>query len=526
MISLKGLCGCLVGVGERVVPRRWYQIVVACLPVVWVLLGAGQAWGAGSASGFTELTGSGQSLIEEREGAVAATLPSGQVLIAGGVSGTSRVLSAELFDPATNTFAKLTGPGQSLVARRQLAIAATLPSGQVLIAGGTREGGGALSGAELFSPVTDTFTKLTGPGQSLIEGRFGAVAAMLPSGEVLIAGGVGASGFLSSAELFNPATDTFSKLAGSGQSMLEARDIASAAELPNGDVLIVGGYTGSVVLASAELFNPAADTFTKLTGAGQSLTEARYGAVAARLPSGQVLVAGGSNPAGCTSHCVETGVTRAELFNPATDTFEPTSPPVVSRHGAVAATLPSGEVLIAGGDTTRQLADHSAELFGPVAQAEIAGASFGEQALGKHSAVGMVTVTSIGAAGALDQRRHARREQTPRTSRSPLIPAKAQRSRSLSSARSALSSRPQAKAQPTRRSRSRTTRPNRLLRRSQAQASSHTSARNPQVPQSKNRTTLPNNPSLRRPTNQTPESNNTGLHPQLTREGTIRQRSS
>ena len=102
---------------------------------------------------------------------------------------------------------------------REMAVAATLPDGQVLIAGGARyEGSGAnawhhLSSAELFNPATDTFTKLEGAGQSLTEPREGAVAATLPDGQVLIAGGQSTSGSaLSSAELFDPATDTFTRL--------------------------------------------------------------------------------------------------------------------------------------------------------------------------------------------------------------------------------------------------------------------------------------------------------------------------
>ena len=107
---------------------------------------------------------------------------------------------------------------------------------------------------ELFNPATDTFTKLTGEGQSLIEARDGAVAATLPGGQVLITGGAGRGGYLASAELFTPATDTFTKLTGAGQSLVKARDRAVAATPPSGQVLIAGGDGAP---SSAELFNPA-----------------------------------------------------------------------------------------------------------------------------------------------------------------------------------------------------------------------------------------------------------------------------
>ena len=276
--------------------------------------------------------------------------------------------SAELFNPATDTFTKLTGAGQSLTEARYGAVAATLPSGQVLIAGGDNASGNCcLSSAELFNPATDTFTKLTGAGQSLTEARCGrgrgdaalragpdrgrvpaarrlarrarncstpprtrsrssrapasrspkhasgAVAATLPSGQVLIAGGYGTTGgvtWLASAELFNPATDTFTEAHGRGQSLTEAR------ERGRGDAAVRGGPdrgrrnqqprrcvergtlqpSGAGTIPGGEAGAPGPPPyFTKLTGAGQSLTEARQGAVAATLPDGQVLIAGGFN---------------------------------------------------------------------------------------------------------------------------------------------------------------------------------------------------------------------------------------
>ena len=59
--------------------------------------------------------------------------------------------------------------------------------------------------------------------------------------------------------------------------------------LPNGKVLVAGGDNGSGYLASAELYDPASGTWTA-TG---SLNTARYCHTATLLPNGKVLVAGG-----------------------------------------------------------------------------------------------------------------------------------------------------------------------------------------------------------------------------------------
>jgi len=59
--------------------------------------------------------------------------------------------------------------------------------------------------------------------------------------------------------------------------------------LPNGKVLVAGGYNGSTLVSSAELYDPASGTWTA-TG---SLNTARGRHTATLLPNGKVLVAGG-----------------------------------------------------------------------------------------------------------------------------------------------------------------------------------------------------------------------------------------
>jgi hypothetical protein len=190
---------------------------------------------------------------------------------------------------------------------------------------------------------TSYFSVLTAAGSTELQtARYDAVAASLPNGQVLIAGGKSNSAVLQSAELFNPANDTFTALTASGSTELQtARQGAVAASLPNGEVLIAGGYNGSSDLQSAELFNPANDTFTALPAAGSTeLQTARYGALAAPLPNGQVLIAGGYN-----------------------------------------------------GSSVLQ----SAELYSPAPQAAVAGGDFGDQTVGQPSPVSVVVVTNVGA---------------------------------------------------------------------------------------------------------------------------------
>jgi RTX calcium-binding nonapeptide repeat (4 copies)/Kelch motif len=340
--------------------RVLFLVVLLCFLAFGL---APQASAAGP--GFFSPTG---SMAVERVGAVAAPLPDGRVLIAGGYH--DAVSNAEIFDPAAGSFA----PTDSMPVPRAGAVAAPLPDGRVLIAGGYGR-----SSAEVFDPDTGTFSS-AGIGSMSVP-RAEAAAAPLPDGRVLIAGGCCSSElpyWLSSAEVFDPATNTFSS-AGIG-SMSRERAGAVAAPLPDGRVLVAGGNDTAFdensvppagTLSSAEVFDPATNTFSS-AGIG-SMSAARYDAVAAPLPDGRVLVAGGIANDFVLYRCY---LSSAEVFDPTTNTFSSAGIGSMSRPraDAAAAPLPDG-VLIAGGyyavagfsrgcpDTSLGDAGRTAEIF-------------------------------------------------------------------------------------------------------------------------------------------------------------------
>jgi len=285
------------------------------------------------------------SMAHARWSHTATLLPDGRVLVAGGDDRVKRLASAELYDPKTGEFSA-TG---SMTTGRELPTATLLPDGRVLVAGGDGVSSttfSPLASAELYDPKTGTFS----PTGSMGTVRANHTATLLPDGRVLIAGGWDASKRLASAELYDPKTGKFSATG----SMTTGRQLPTATLLPDGRVLVAGGSVGSSALASAELYDPKTGQFSP-TG---SMGTVREYHTATMLSDGRVLVAGGDN--GSTA-----ALASAELYDPATGQFSPTGSMGTVREVPTATLLPDGRVLVAGGD------DGSSTNFSPLASAEL-----------------------------------------------------------------------------------------------------------------------------------------------------------
>ncbi len=267
------------------------------------------------------------SFITARSAYTQTLLATGKVLVTGGFDASNLALaSSELFDSATGTFAA-TG---AMAIKRTYHTGTLLQSGKVLVVGG-----GSTMSAELYDTSTGAFTAAGVPKQS----HSNHSAIVLASGKVLIASG----SFSTSAEIYSPSTNTFAVTG----SLTTARQDQTAALLANGKVLVAGGWTtNGVDLASAELFDPAANAGVGAFAAVGSMSTPRSDFSAILLTSGKVLAAGGWNSI--------TGYQSAsELFDPNTNQFSATGAlkDLVARYGATR--MPDGRVLIVGGTGTQ-----------------------------------------------------------------------------------------------------------------------------------------------------------------------------
>jgi len=272
----------------------------------------------------------------------AAALADGRVLVVGGYGNDETQSNGEIYDPLTGTFSAI---ASDIPVGGERATATALDDGRVLIIGGFNMG--PLAGAQIFDPSSDTFTA-TG---ALNIGRFVHTATRLADGRVLVVGGLGGNEVRDDAEIYDPATGTFTLLTAT---MSVSRERHAASLLPDGRVLIAGGYTVGDQLNTAELFDPATETFSP---AANTMAIQRVDYRLRTLIDGQVLVIG--------SQRFDLTESTAELFSPLTDSFVSIPGPATERGSLDATVLDDGRVLLSGGSN---LLDVKA---GPVPYGEI-----------------------------------------------------------------------------------------------------------------------------------------------------------
>lgn len=287
--------------------------------------------------------------------AAVTMLLDGSLLLAGGDRMNLSQATAARYDPSTGRWSA-TG---SMGAARRRHTATLLRNGQVLVTGGIDDFGTTLQSAELYNPVTGTWTPtmgaLTGP-------RNNHTATLLADGRVLIAGGVDTAPALNTSELFNPSTRTF---AASGN-LVTPRYQHRAVRLQDGTVLAISGSAPQLTPSTrpqVERYNPTTGQWTA-TGA---LSTGRVDFSATLLPSGDVLVAGGTANSGAVQ-------TSCERYDPGAGLWTATGALATARRFHTANLLPTGRVLVAGGSSmTAPL--QSAELYDPTSGTWASGGS-------------------------------------------------------------------------------------------------------------------------------------------------------
>jgi N-acetylneuraminic acid mutarotase len=297
-----------------------------------------------------------------REAHSAVLLNTGKVLVVAGLQSYPDCTyrnSAELYDWTTNTWAA-TG---SLSLNRSSATTTLLSNGKVLLAGGPQNNcptpNVGLNQAEVYDPATGTWS-ITG---NLSVSRYANTITTLPSGKVLVAGGISTPGIVASADLYDQVAGTFS-LTGSMSAVRQSApgtgDNGATPLLFNGQVLVAGGHTNSAFLASAELYDPASATWSS-TG---SLNTARTYHTTTLLEDGTVLVVGGMGTGSAT-------LGSAEVYTPPTLSWSSSSAGVaaISQTGLATASADGATTITASAGTISGTAALTVERTAPTTTA-------------------------------------------------------------------------------------------------------------------------------------------------------------
>lgn len=286
---------------------------------------------------------------------LAVPLTNGRVLLIGGANAAGIVQSScEVYDPATNGF---TATG-SMATPRILHAACRLADGRVMVAGGTSTLqpdaltaiGASLNTVEIWDPATGLWTAAAPIGGP----RLGLALTRLPSGQVMVSGGVQYAPILgipnassvTTVQRWTPATGVWT----SGPNMAQARagHHYNQVVLADGRILMTGSFSIPSILAAttatpgngAEAYNPTTNSWATF-----NMPTARVLHTATRLADGRVVVAGGSQ--GTLS--ATTPIANVDVFQPATNTWTAAPALLAPRAGHTAELLPDGTLVLFGG---------------------------------------------------------------------------------------------------------------------------------------------------------------------------------
>lgn len=292
------------------------------------------------------------SLHEEIAQAAASVLADGRLLLTGGYRVDCTVNctdpGSEIYDPVRDSWS-ITA---SMPTGRDYAGAVTLSDGRVLVVGGIAPTSPAdyLATAQIYDPRSQVWTTVA----SMNFAREGPTLLLLHDGRVLVSGGIGPTAGsnprgapggpncgivcptqVNALEIYDPVSNTWTNI---GDLPTPCYGYALTV-LPSGMVLLTGGSTdtGTGPIYGNYLLDPTTLKWTPVA----PMNDPRFYHTATLMATGDVLVAGGYDSSGA-------GPTSAEIYDPASNTWTPTASGMTWHVGASAALLTDGRVLVHG----------------------------------------------------------------------------------------------------------------------------------------------------------------------------------
>jgi PKD repeat protein len=331
-------------VGSWTAPFPWPSVAIhlSLMPngtvLSWGLLGPPVVWDPETGQ-FSEVPSQ-----EELFCAGHSLLPDGRVLVSGGhISSDHGIPDISIFSPSTGSWTK----SSPMRRGRWYPTNTTLANGSVLIIAGRDQVGDEVAEPEVWS--SSGIRQLSNASMVL---PYYPRTFVAPNGLVFYAGEQTTSRYLNTA-----GNGTWTTV---GSRKYGARPYGAAVMYELGKILYVGGGRTT---NTAEIINlNAASPTWQWTG---SMALARRNLNATVLPTGEVLVTGGSSHPSFND--VTQAIRTAEMWNPATGVWTSMASNAVSRtYHSTSLLLPDGRVLHTGsGEGADMPEERNAELYSP-----------------------------------------------------------------------------------------------------------------------------------------------------------------
>lgn len=284
-------------------------------------------------------------MLGKRTGHTASLLPDGRVLVIGGGSVKLKsgeqglqeleyLKSTEMYDYKTASWIE----SPDMTSNRWEHTATVMENGDVLVVGG-ENAYDKLSSVELYRNDTKQWVSV----EEMSVARARHVAVLLSNGRVLVSGGGSKT-----AEVYDMKINKWTEIG----EIAENLNLSTAAALPSGKALMVGGYGEGGAQYQVQIYNPEFDTWSM----APKIPKPRVNASLIPLNKNLLLLAGGNQ------------FTHSWIFDTKTMTWTKAAKMLTARTGQSAAQLAGGKVLISGGENRKGKMEATAEVYTLIAE--------------------------------------------------------------------------------------------------------------------------------------------------------------
>jgi len=279
-------------------------------------------------------------------------LDDGKILVAGGLQGATYLADCRLYDPSTGIWSA----AGSMILGRIGHAAVKLPNGKVLVVGGVTPGGVRTNTCEIYDPGLNTWSGAAAhPSTSIVRPSIHVITAGAEIGNVLVSAGEYNIAASNASDVYNVAGNTWG-----GTSVIPAFHLSHGdIILPDGRIILFGGLENEGVSPGSQVKVSIWDPATNTWSAGALLPGKRVFAGTALLPSGKVLIVGGSDETAFPPTVLAT----SEVYDPTGNSYVAGPVMATARFHHITQALSDGRVLVAGGAPTNATITSTAEIY-------------------------------------------------------------------------------------------------------------------------------------------------------------------